>query len=197
MKKLKQICISTLLGLCLAVSPAAAAGASLPGGLENFGLLTVQAAPEWPSDTGVQSEAGIVMDMDSGAVLFGQNIHVQKAPASITKLLTALVVIENSNLDDMVTFSHDAVYNVEEGSGNKNAIEEGDQLTVRDCLYLLLLRSSNQAANALAEHVGGSREGFVAMMNEKTAELGCSESHFANPSGLNDETQLTCAYGRG
>ena len=108
--------------------------------------------------------------------------------------MTALVVIENSSLDDTITFSHDAVYNVEDGSGNKNAIEEGDTLSVRDCLYLLLMRSSNQAANALAEHVGGSRDGFVKMMNEKTAELGCENSHFANPSGLNDDTQLTSVY---
>lgn len=156
--------------------------------------MTAFAKPDWPSDTGIESEAGIVMDADSGTVLFGQNIHVQKAPASITKILTALVVIENSSLDDTVTFSHDAVYNVEDGSGNKNAIEEGDTLSVRDCLYLLLMRSSNQAANALAEHVGGSRDGFVKMMNEKTAELGCENSHFANPSGLNDDTQLTSVY---
>lgn len=156
--------------------------------------MTAFAKPDWPSDTGIESEAGIVMDADSGAVLFGQNIHVQKAPASITKILTALVVIENSSLDDTITFSHDAVYNVEDGSGNKNSIEEGDTLSVRDCLYLLLMCSSNQAANALAEHVGGSRDGFVKMMNEKTAELGCENSHFANPSGLNDDTQLTSVY---
>lgn len=156
--------------------------------------MTAFAKPDWPSDTGIESEAGIVMDANSGAVLFGQNIHVQKAPASITKILTALVVIENSSLDDTITFSHDAVYNVEDGSGNKNSIEEGDTLSVRDCLYLLLMRSSNQAANALAEHVGGSRDGFVKMMNEKTAELGCENSHFANPSGLNDDTQLTSVY---
>lgn len=157
-------------------------------------FTTAYAKPDWPSDTGVQSEAGIVVDMDSGAVLFGQNIHAQKAPASITKLLTALVVIENSNLDDMVTFSHDAVYNVEEGSGNKLQLEEGDVLSVKDCLYVMLLQSSNQAANALAEYVAGSRDAFVDMMNAKVAELGCEESHFANPSGLNDETQLTSAY---
>ena len=66
--------------------------------------MTSYAKPDWPADTGIQSEAGIVMDMDSKTVIFGQNIHVQKAPASITKLLTALVVIENANLDDMVTF---------------------------------------------------------------------------------------------
>jgi len=178
MKRLRRLLISLMITALMA--------AGMP--------MTAFAKPDWPSDTGIESEAGIVMDADSGAVLFGQNIHVQKAPASITKILTALVVIENSSLDDTITFSHDAVYNVENGSGNKNSIEEGDTLSVRDCLYLLLMRSSNQAANALAEHVGGSRDGFVKMMNEKTAELGCENSHFANPSGLNDDTQLTSVY---
>ena len=178
MKRLRRLLISLMITALMA--------AGMP--------MTAFAKPDWPSDTGIESEAGIVMDADSGAVLFGQNIHVQKAPASITKILTALVVIENSSLDDTITFSHDAVYNVEDGSGNKNAIEEGDTLSVRDCLYLLLMRSSNQAANALAEHVGGSRDGFVKMMNEKTEELGCENSHFANPSGLNDDTQLTSVY---
>lgn len=156
--------------------------------------MTAFARPDWPADTGVQSEAGIVMDMDSETVLFGQNLHAQKAPASITKVLTALVVVENSSLDDVITYSHDAVYNVESGSGNKNAIEEGDQMTVRDALHHMLLTSSNQSANALAEHVGGTRDGFVEMMNEKAAEIGCTESHFANPSGLNDDSQLTTVY---
>lgn len=152
------------------------------------------AKPDWPLDTGCQSEAGIVMDLDSGAVLFAQNIHVQEYPASITKLLTALVVVENASMDEQVTFSHDAVYNVESGSGNKLQLEEGDLLSVKDCLYVMLLQSSNQAANALAEHVGGSREAFADMMNEKAASLGCRESHFVNPSGLNDPEQLTSAY---
>lgn len=152
------------------------------------------AKPDWPLDTGCQSEAGIVMDLDSEAVLFAQNIHVQEYPASITKLLTALVVVENASMDEQVTFSHDAVYNVESGSGNKLQLEEGDVLSVKDCLYVMLLQSSNQAANALAEHVGGSREAFADMMNEKAASLGCRESHFVNPSGLNDPEQLTSAY---
>lgn len=164
-------------------------------------LFSSYARPSWPSDTGIEGDAGIVVDMDTGAVLFGQNIHQTYAPASITKLLTALVTVENvGSLDEMVTFSHDAVYNVESGSGNPISIEEGDQLSVRDCLYALLLRSSNQAGNALAEHVAreagveGGRDGFVAMMNQKIQALGCKESHFANPSGLNDEEQYVSAY---
>ena len=108
--------------------------------------------------------------------------------------MTALVVVENTSMDEQVTFSHDAVYNVESGSGNKLQLEEGDVLSVKDCLYVMLLQSSNQAANALAEHVGGSRETFADRMNEKAASLGCRESHFVNPSGLNDPEQLTSAY---
>ncbi len=157
-------------------------------------LMTVYAKPDWPSDTGIQAEAGIVIDGDSGAVIFGQNIHAPFPPASITKVLTALIVLENANLEDMVTFSKDSIYNVEEGSGNKLNVDTGDKLSVEDCLYSLILHSCNQAANALAEHVAGSREGFVAMMNEKINELGCVESHFDNPSGLNGDTQYVSAY---
>jgi D-alanyl-D-alanine carboxypeptidase (penicillin-binding protein 5/6) len=157
-------------------------------------LMTVYGAPDWPSDTGIQAEAGIVIDGDSGAVIFGQNIHAPYPPASITKILTALIVLENAKLDDMVTFSKDSIYNVEEGSGNKLNVDTGDKLSVEDCLYSLILHSCNQAANALAEHVAGSREEFVRMMNDRIKELGCTESHFDNPSGLNGDTQYVTAY---
>lgn len=160
-----------------------------------LGGVCAYGAPDWPSDTGIMADFGIVMDVDSKAVLFGQQIHVASPPASITKLLTALVVAEHASMDEMVEFSHDAVYNVESGSGNKMAMEEGDRLSVEDCLYLLILQSSNQAANALAEHVAGSREAFADLMNEKVASLGCKDgSHFANPSGLNDDSQKVSAY---
>lgn len=133
------------------------------------------------------------MDADTGAVLYGKNIHVGYFPASITKILTALIIIENCNMDDIVTFSHNAVYNVESGSSNAG-IDEGDQLTVRDALYAMMLRSANEAANGLAEHCAGSIEAFSAMMNAKAASLGCTESHFNNPSGLNDPDHYTSAY---
>lgn len=157
-------------------------------------LMTVYAKPDWPEDTGILAEAGIVIDADTGAVIFGQKIHEKYPPASITKILTALIVLENSQLDETVTFSKDAVYNVEEGSGNKLNVAEGDKLSVEDCLYSLILHSCNQAANALAEHVADSQEEFVRMMNEKITELGCKESHFDNPSGLNGDTQLVSPY---
>ncbi len=143
--------------------------------------------------TELTAEAGIVIDADTGGILFEKNMHTKQYPASITKVLTALVVLENCSLDEEVTFSHDDVYNVDSGSSNAQ-IEEGDVLTVRDCLYALLLKSANECANALACHVAGSREAFADMMNAEAVRLGCQDSHFTNPSGLYDENHYTSAY---
>lgn len=154
---------------------------------------TAFAAPAWPDNLTISAEGGIVIDADTGAVLYGKNIHEPYFPASITKILTALIIIENCNMDDIVTFSHNAVYNVESGSSNAG-IDEGDQLTVRDSLYAMMLRSANEAANGLAEHCAGSVEQFAAMMNAKAASLGCTQSNFSNPSGLNDPNHYTTAY---
>lgn len=159
-----------------------------------LGTIQAFARPDWPSDTGIAAEAGAVMDVDTGTMLFGQNSHVEYYPASITKILTALVVLEHADLSDTVTYSDKAMNSVEADSGNKLSLVAGDTMTVEDCLYALLLASVNQAANALAEHVAGSMSDFVDMMNAKIAELGCTESHFANPSGLNSDDQVVTAY---
>ena len=143
--------------------------------------ITCHARPSWPSDTGIMAEAGVVMDADSGAVIFGQNSHVTYPPASITKLLTALQVLEHCELDEIVTYSATALNSVEADSGNKLSLTEGDRMTVEDSLYALLLISVNQSANALAEHVAGSIPAFVDMMNARIQEMGCLESHFDNP----------------
>lgn len=174
MKKLFTLflCISLTLGIC---------------------PITALAAPEWPSSVSIQADGGIVMDANTGAVLYGQNIHQPYFPASITKILTALIVIENCSMDETVTFSHNAVYNVEAGSSSAG-LDEGDQLSVEECLYAMLLKSANEAANALAEHVAGTTEDFAVMMNEKAASLGCTDSNFVNPSGLNNENHVTSAY---
>ena len=156
--------------------------------------MTAFGAPVWPDDSGVnlESEAGVVMDADSGAVLYGKNSREQYYPASITKIMTALLVLENCSMDEMVTFSYDAVYNVEAGSTNAG-IDAGEQMTVRDCLYAMLLKSANEAANALAEHVSGSREAFAELMTQRARELGCENTSFKNPSGLNDPDHYTTA----
>lgn len=159
-----------------------------------MGTIQAFARPDWPSDTGIEAEAGAVMDVDTGTMLFGQNSHVEYYPASITKILTAIVVLEHADLTDTVTYSDKAMNSVEADSGNKLSLVAGDTMTVEDCLYALLLASVNQAANALAEHVAGSIPDFVDMMNAKIAELGCTESHFANPSGLNNDDQVVTAF---
>ncbi|MEE0130401.1 MAG: D-alanyl-D-alanine carboxypeptidase family protein [Clostridium sp.] len=151
------------------------------------------ASTDWPADISIDSDAGIVMDANTGVVLYGKNIHETYSPASITKVLTSLIVLEHCSLDETVTFSESAVYNVESNSSSAG-YDTGDTASVKDCLYALLLKSANEAANALAEHVAGSADAFAVLMNEKAAELGCQDSHFANPSGLNNEEHYVSAY---
>lgn len=156
--------------------------------------LRVKAEPvAWPDNVSISAEGGIVMDADSGVILYGKNMHNTYYPASITKILTALLIIENFDLDDTVTFSHNAVFNVEPGSTSAG-LDVGDTLTVRDCLYAMLLKSANEVANALAEYASGSIEAFAAVMNAKAKSLGCTDSHFNNPSGLNDPDHYTSAH---
>lgn len=151
------------------------------------------ASTEWPDGVSIESDAGIIMDAHSGAVLYGKNIHSTYAPASITKVLTALIVLEQCSPDEIVTFSHNAVHNVESNSTSAG-YDTGDTASVKDCLYALLLKSANEAANALAEHISGTTEEFAVLMNEKAEELGCQDSHFSNPSGLNDKEHYVSAY---
>lgn len=151
------------------------------------------AAVSWPSDVSIAAEGGILMDANSGTVLYGKNIHEAYYPASITKILTALVIIKHCDLDDTVTFTHSAVNTLEPGSSILGARVD-DQMTVRDCLYALLLQSANEVANALAEHCSGSIEAFADLMNQEAKVLGCTDSNFANPSGLNNENHYTSAH---
>ena len=175
MKRILSIflCLTLILGFC-------------PG-------QTAYAAAEWPSEISISADGGILMDINSEAVLFEKNSHEPYYPASITKILTALIVIENCGLDETVTFSNTAVNSLEPNSSILGA-RAGDTLSVRDCLYALLLQSANEVANALAEHCAGSIDAFAEKMNEKAAELGCTDSHFANPSGLNNPNHYVSAY---
>lgn len=151
------------------------------------------AVTNWPTNTSISADGGILMDANSGTVLYGKNIHEAYYPASITKILTALVVLKNCDLDEIVTFSHTAVNTLEPGASIVGA-RVGDQMSVRDCLYALLLQSANEVANALAEHCSGSIEAFAELMNAEAKSLGCTDSNFANPSGLNDPEHYTSAH---
>ena len=138
----------------------------------------------------ISAEAGILYDVTNGRVLFEKNADEKLAPASTTKLMTALLVLEKANLDDKVTFSKTAVTNLESGAV-KIGLVEGDQVSVKDSLYALLLKSANEVANGLAEHVSGSISVFAELMNARAAELGCTNTHFVNPNGLNSDQQYT------
>ncbi len=147
----------------------------------------------WPKGPANGTESAIVMDVETGAVLYAKNIHERLYPASTTKLMTALLVVENTQMDEVVTFSDEAIDNTEWGS-SRIGIMKGEELTVENCLYGLLLGSANEVAYGLAEHVGGSLENFVQMMNDKAAGLGCTDTHFVNASGLPDPDHYVSAY---
>ncbi len=137
-----------------------------------------------------QASSYAVIDADTGRLLKGAAPHAKAPIASLTKMWTALIVIEEAELSEMVTISKRAVMS----EGSSIYLQEGDQVTVETLLYGLLLRSGNDAATALAEHVGGSVEGFVKLMNEKARLYGLTNTTFANPSGLHDERHLSTAY---
>lgn len=143
---------------------------------------------------GITVQAGdsgyAVIDGQTGRLLEGSNPHLQLPIASLTKMWTALVVIENSNLQDKIVITNQAVAS----EGSSIYLKAGDEWTIEELLYGLLLRSGNDAAYALAEHVGGSVEGFVHLMNEKAELQGLTNTKFENPSGLHAETHLSSAY---
>lgn len=141
----------------------------------------------------VNSNGVIVVDMATGYSIYEKDIYGKYYPASITKIMTATVVLENCMLDETVTFSHDAVYSIEPGSSSAYA-SEGEELSVEQCLYGLMLISGNDLANGLAEHVSGSNDEFSKLMNSKALQLGCVNTNFVNPHGLHDENHYTCAY---
>ncbi|MGN0356167.1 MAG: hypothetical protein ACI4EI_13990 [Muricoprocola sp.] len=147
---------------------------------------------DWPEGPAIDSDAAIVMDAKTGTILYGKNIEKQEYPASITKIMTVLLALENGNLEDTVTFSANAVYSIEYGSAHLG-LTEGEELTLEQCLYGIMLASANEISNAVAEHIGGSIENFADMMNAKAKELGCKNTHFVNPNGLFDSDHYTCA----
>lgn len=134
--------------------------------------------------------SGIVMEVSTKRILYSSNIHQQMPMASTTKIITGLVTIENTNLDDIVTIPKQAV-GVE---GSSIYLQEGEKLSVKELLYGLMLRSGNDAATALALHVSGSLEAFAELMNARALDLHLKNSHFTNPHGLHDENHYTSAY---
>lgn len=159
--------------------------------LFQMNFMTVQAEEYWPEGPQIAGESAIVMEASTGTVLYEKNSHQQSYPASITKIMTSLLAVENSNLDEEVTFSKNAVYQTD-GSGISRDVDE--VMTMEECLYGLMLASANECGYAIAEHVGKDYDDFIKMMNDKAKELGCKDTHFNNPHGLPDEEHWTSAY---
>lgn len=145
------------------------------------------------NDIDINSEAGLLIEVSTGKILYEKNAYKKMYPASTTKILTAILVLEKCNLDDIVTVSETAISNIPSGYVTCN-LQIGEKISIKDLLYALMVPSANDAAFVLAEHVGGSVEEFSDMMNEKAKEIGCTGTHFVNPNGIHDENHYTTAY---
>ncbi len=138
----------------------------------------------------LQARACLVLDRESKQVLAEKDAYTKRPMASTTKIMTCTIVLEQANLSDVVEISKKAGGT----GGSRLGLKAGDKITVRDLLYGLMLRSGNDTAVALAEHVGGSVEGFANLMNEKAKELGLTNTHFVTPHGLDQQEHYTTAY---
>ncbi len=145
------------------------------------------------SDSVMTAGASLIVNDTTDQMLFSRNIYKKMYPASITKIVTALVTLKHANLDDTVTISHNAA-NITEYGATLCGFKEGDQIKLKRLLYSLLVHSGNDAGIAIAEHVAGSEEAFAEMMNQELKNLGASDTHFTNSHGLHDEQHYTTAY---
>lgn len=153
-----------------------------------FSNINLKVLAKGPEPT-VSAEGAVLMDAATGEILYSKNMNAAFPPASTTKIMTALLTLEKCNLDDIVTVGKNPPF----ADGSKIYIFEGEQLTVRDLLYGLLLPSANDCAEALAEHISGSMDEFAKLMNKRAKELGCENTNFVNPSGLYNENHKTSA----
>ena len=147
----------------------------------------------WPQGPQIGAEGAILMDAETGTILYAKNIHKHLYPASITKIMTGLLAYEKLKMDEMVEFSEQAVYSIEYGSSSIG-IDPGEALTVEQSLYAMFVASANEVAAGLAEKMGGSLDKFPDIMNRRAKQLGCKDTHFTNAHGLFNEEHYTSAY---
>lgn len=159
-------------------------------------VLSVSAADDasaWPEAPDIKAPGAIVMEAETGSILYNKNAYDVFYPASTTKLMTALLAIEQAPLTDVVTCSHDAIYSIGWDS-SRIGLVEGEQISMEDALYAILLASANEVCYAVAEQIGGTVSNFVSMMNQRATDLGCLNTHFTNPHGLDNPDHFTCPY---
>ena len=141
----------------------------------------------------ISAEAAILIDSSTSKVFYGENENQKMYPASTTKIMTAILTLENANLNDVVTVPYDAIRTIPAGYSIA-ALQTDEQLTVNQLLQVMMVYSANDAANVLAFHISGSLENFANLMNQKVSELGLTDTHFTNPSGMHDENHYTTAH---
>lgn len=184
MKRISTLLLVLILVFQLAVIPVSAA---------NGGAIT-DLNKASGGDVSLKAQSAILMDAGTGEILYSKKMNAKRYPASITKIMTTLVAIENcESLYDTVTYSQNAIDSIEPGS-SQIYIEPGEELSLEESLYAIMLESANEACNGVAEHIGGSIEGFVDMMNKRAEEIGCKNTHFMNPNGLHNDKHYVSAY---
>ena len=163
--------------------------------LAAFSCAIPAAAAYEPTTFDITAKSSLLVSLDNGDVLYSKNPDERVYPASITKIMTAVVAIEN--IDDlentMMTTSQHAIDVLYGTDSSVFGLKPGEQLSAKDMLYVMLIHSANESANVIAEHIAGSIDGFVALMNKKAEELGMTNTHYMNPHGLHDENHYTTA----
>lgn len=148
---------------------------------------------DWPAPPDIISENAILMDADTGEILYEKNAYEKSFPASVTKILTALLTIENCNLGDTVTFSYEAAHSYELGDSNIG-IWANEELTVEQTLRAIMMESANEACYGIGEYISGDVKTFVELMNKRAKELGAIDTNFTNTNGLHDNYHYTTPY---
>ncbi len=155
--------------------------------------LATTPSAEWPEPPEIESEAAIVMEASTGSILYNKSAYDAYYPASTTKLMTSLLAIEQCPLSDIITCSRESVESIGWDS-SRIGLVAGESIDMENALYAILLASANEVSYAVAEHIGGTVDNFVAMMNQRAKDLGCVNTNFVNPHGLDHEEHYSCPY---
>ena len=188
------LCVSTAVSqIPVSATEETAADTSAQVQAADPSIVTTNGIAGWPQATDISSTAAVVMETSTNTVLYSKNADQALYPASAVKIMTCLLVLENSSLDDQVTMTATGVSGVTDGGANISA-QLDEVFTMEQCLYAIMVASANDIALQVAEHISGSVDAFVAAMNARAQELGCTNTVFTNPTGLPDENQHITAH---
>lgn len=196
MKKRKITSVFLALGLFASLLfqvPISAEEADQSAAVEASGTISTNSISGWPQASDISSEAAVVMENTTNTILYSKNADEVLFPGSTVKIMTCLLALENTQLTDEVTMTATGVSGVTDGGASISS-QVDEVFTVEQCLYAIMVASANDIALQIAEHVGGSVDGFVQQMNSRAQELGCTNTVFTNPTGLPDDNQHTTAH---